>query len=217
MWKTHKSIFFREILHLRNCISHNCIFKYKSIKSGIEKRNREECKRTRLVFELSFDDRVISSSLEEIRGADRSITLPFYRGGCWSFRSWDWIRNDSPLRCGFTSCPNSGHVKESFVFTSRCRVRSAAAPLFVTAPPLRLSRECIMTEPIDDARGVRCHISCRAAENMDAFKWTPRYTRRRKTAQFKNSDDSWQVPLMAELTIIRNGSSGVQDLRICID
>lgn len=49
------------------------------MKSGVEKRNREECKRTRLVFEFSFDDRVISSSLEEIRGAGRSITLRFYR------------------------------------------------------------------------------------------------------------------------------------------
>lgn len=56
-----------------------------------------------------------------------------------------------------------------------------------------------MTEPIDDARGVRCHISCRAAENMDAFKWTARYTWRRKTTQFKNVDDSWKVLLIVRL------------------
>lgn len=56
----------------------------------------------------------------------KSITFRFYRGSRSSFRSWDWIWNDSSLR-GFTSCPNSGHVKESFVFTSRCRLRSAAA------------------------------------------------------------------------------------------
>lgn len=76
-----------------------------------------------------------------------------------------------------------------------------------------------MTEPIDDARGVRCHISCRAAENMDAFKWTPRYTRRRKTTQFKNLDDSWKVLLIAEhdqspgLTRVRCNFFSVREIK----
>lgn len=51
----------------------------------MKKRNREkrETDVKCFVFELSFGDRVISLSLEEViekPGADRSITLRFYRG-----------------------------------------------------------------------------------------------------------------------------------------
>lgn len=41
-----------------------------------------------------------------------------------------------------------------------------------------------MTEPIDDARGVRCHISCRFSKNMGAFKCT-RDARRRKATNVR--------------------------------
>jgi len=120
-------------LFLQNIVFRKLHFKlyfktYKSLNYKRMRRNWEEWKGTSHVWFSSFLLTIIiaTSSLEEIQGRIDRSSAPLLSGGLLKFSfvrlNTEWLI----ASCGFTSLPNSGHVRESFVFTSRYADYAAA-------------------------------------------------------------------------------------------
>jgi len=98
---------------------------YKRLNYKRMRRNWEEWKGTSHVW-FSFNDHYFDFVVRRNTGADRSIERSAFIGGLLKFSfvrlNTEWLI----ASCGFTSLPNSGHVRESFVFTSRYADYAAA-------------------------------------------------------------------------------------------